>query len=98
MSSLRGAESAVALKRQGDAAYKAFDFREATGRYAAALALRALSVEDEAVLHTNLAAVKLCRDGLELEALSDAESAIALDPLYMKAHFRRGQALRRLGN
>ncbi|EIE23061.1 hypothetical protein COCSUDRAFT_63444 [Coccomyxa subellipsoidea C-169] len=35
--------------------------------------------------------------GLHTKALADAEEAIELDPDYLKAHARKGQALEKLG-
>lgn len=84
-------ETATALKEEGNRALHDNHFEQATEYYTQALALH-----PTAVLYSNraMAAIKMENYGI---AIQDAEEAIALDPGYLKAFYRRGSAKYALG-
>ena len=87
----------VALKKAGNAAFGKGKYAEAVEHYTAAIDLW-MEPADRAVLYSNRSAAKLKLPGERQKALSDATRACELAPEYAKAHFRRGQALRALGD
>jgi len=87
----------VALKKAGNAAFGKGRYAEAVEHYTAAIDLW-MEPADRAVLYSNRSAAKLKLPGERQKALNDATRACELAPEYAKAHFRRGQALRALGN
>ena len=86
-----------ALKKAGNQAFGAKRFAEAVEHYTAAIDLWMEPV-DRAILYSNRSAARLKLPGEKQKALKDAERACELAPEYAKAHFRRGQALRVLGD
>ena len=79
--------ASVALREKGNTAFKAGEFALAVEAYGEALAL-----EDTPVLRSNRSAALLAI-GEHEAALVDAEAALALQPGWSKAHWRRGAAL-----
>ncbi|KIH53220.1 tetratricopeptide repeat protein [Ancylostoma duodenale] len=71
-------------------AYSEGRYTEALECYEQAIAAR----PDNAILFANYAAILLRLDRVD-EALKNADHAIALDPKWAKAYYRRGEALRR---
>jgi hypothetical protein len=70
---------------------------EAVEKYTQAIDLW-MDEKDRAVLYSNRSAARLKLAGEKQKALADADRAVQLAPGYAKAHFRRGQALRALGD
>lgn len=66
----------------------------AEGKYAAAVTTysEAIALAPSAVLYSNRAAAQLKSENYGA-AIADAEAALALDPAYIKAYYRRGSAL-----
>ena len=89
---------AAALKQEGNGYFKKGQFEEAAICYTAAIDLW-MDPADRATLYGNRAAARLKLSGASKWqlALSDAQSATKLAPTNAKAHFRVGQALRKLG-
>ena len=87
----------AALKKEGNAAFKRCDYEEAAACCTAAID-NWMSEAYRAVLYVNRATTRLKQSGdaRATQALNDAQRAAQLDPMYAKAHFRQGQALRRL--
>jgi len=79
--------SALALKLQGNEALAAKHFAQAMEYYSQALEY----APQNAVLHANRAAVCIQLEQYGL-ALQDADAAIAADPQYVKAYYRRASA------
>lgn len=88
---------AAALKKEGNTHFGKGRYAEAVESYTAAIDLW-MQPEERAVLYSNRSAARLKVAGEKQKALTDAERAIQLAPQYAKAHFRRGQALRALGD
>jgi len=87
----------TALKKAGNKAFGLGRFAEAVEHYTAAIDLW-MAPEDRAVLYCNRSAARLKLPGEKPKAISDANRACELAPTYAKAHFRRGQALRAMGD
>ena len=87
----------VALKKAGNASFGKGEYAEAVEHYTAAIDLW-MEPADRAVLYSNRCAAKLKLPGERQKALNDAKRACELAPDYAKGHFRRGQALRALGD
>lgn len=82
------------IKEKGNDAFKAGKFSEAEILYS-----ECLQSEDNTfrvVILTNRAAARLSLNKIN-EALLDAEEALALDPKYLKAYYRKASALEKLG-
>ena len=88
---------AAALKKKGNDFFGRGKYADAVEAYTAAIDLW-METHDRAVLYSNRSAARLKIAGEKQKALSDAERAVQLDPKYAKAHFRKGQALRALGD
>jgi hypothetical protein len=78
-------------KELGNEHLKAGRLAEAIECYAAALAATGLSGDDAAAIHANRALAHLKRSEYAL-AVSDCDAALAVQPRYVKALFRRAQA------
>ena len=87
---------AAGLKKKGNELFGRGKYAEAVEAYTQAIDLW-MEPKDRAVLYSNRSAARLKIAGEKQKALSDAERAVQLAPDYAKAHFRRGQALRALG-
>ena len=89
---------AAALKQEGNGYFKKGQYEEAAVCYTAAIDLW-MDPADRATLYSNRAAARLKLSGASKWqlALSDAQSATGLVPTNAKAHFRVGQAFRKLG-
>ncbi|PAV86810.1 hypothetical protein WR25_04586 [Diploscapter pachys] len=74
-------------------AYSEGKFEQALSCYKEALALQ----PSNAVLYANISAIHL-RLGQFNEALGHAETAVSLSPHWAKAHYRKGEALKKLDN
>lgn len=85
------------LKKEGNALFGKGKYAEAVAKYTAAIDLW-MDESDRAVLYSNRSAARLKLAGEKPRALMDAERACQLAPTYAKGHFRRGQALRALGD
>lgn len=82
-----------ALKEQGNDAVRRKDFAAAAELYVRAIEAGShLPQHDLAALHSNCSFAYLKLSQLP-EALSQAQSAVALNPSWSKAHFRLGEAL-----
>ena len=86
----------VALKMAANALFGKGKYADAVAEYTAAIDLW-MEPSERAVLYCNRSAARLKLAGEKQKALSDAKRACELAPVYAKAHFRRGQALRALG-
>ena len=86
-------KEAEVLRQQGNDAFAAARYEQATERYTSALERTPRS----AVLYANrgLALLKL---GAEAEAEQDCDAALMIEPTYVKARMRRAQARRALAN
>eukprot|EP00962_Isochrysis_galbana_P018006 scaffold5182_cov111-Isochrysis_galbana.AAC.1 len=78
-------------KEEGNEHLKAGRLAEAIACYAAALAATGLSSDDAAAIHANRALAHLKRSEYA-PAVSDCDAALAVQPRYVKALFRRAQA------
>jgi tetratricopeptide (TPR) repeat protein len=89
----------VALKKAGNTAFGKGRYTDALELYTAAIDLW-MEPADRAVLYSNRSAARMKLPGGPAErqkALADAKRACELDPTYAKAHYRRGLALRAIG-
>ena len=79
---LKENEESLALKGQGNEAYRAGDFRKALELFSAAIAID----KANAILFTNRA---MCHGALKdwARCLCDAKQALQLSPKHAKAHF-----------
>ncbi|KAJ3034343.1 hypothetical protein HDV00_005176 [Rhizophlyctis rosea] len=83
-------------KQQGNKAYLAKDFHQASALYTACLtSSEPFSTKLQAELYANRAACALAVKDYPA-AVSDCKEAVRLDPLYAKAYYRLGSALRQL--
>lgn len=88
-------------KERGNAAFKDGDHADASVHYTRAASLAAVPtaqvpLREQATILSNRSMAHL-KGGNSAAALGDAEAALALDGLCCKAHYRRAQALLRLG-
>ena len=86
------ASKAAGVRQEGNALFRAGKREEAAAVYSTAIDLCA----QDATLFSNRAACRL-HLGDAQAALQDAEQAVALEPSWAKASFRRGAALLKLG-
>lgn len=92
------AQLAREAKERGNAAFRESDSATAIVHYNRALSLAnvpsaSVTASEQALLLTNRAAAHLKVDGSAAAALKDTHSAIELNPLNTKAHYRKAQAL-----
>jgi len=88
------------LRAQGNDAFRSGDYSSAASSYRACLALpeaASASAQDLAAVHSNLSAALLHLEDLP-GALEAAEKSADSAPEWWKSHFRRGEALVRIGS
>ena len=95
--------TSASQKPQGDSAFRGGDYREADRLYTSAIGLLESGLTagtpaavNAAVLFANRAQA-LIKLGAPLRAVDDCSSAVALDPLYVKAWVRRATARLQVG-
>lgn len=87
------------LKDQGNTLFQAAKFQEALAKYSQALALLPDRTDQKllrAQIHSNMSACRLKLGDAE-GALREADASLATYPAWIKAHGRRGEALKALG-
>ena len=87
------------LRQQGNDAFRGGEYAPAASLYRACLAspdAASAAAQDVAAVHSNLSAA-LLHLGDFGEALASADAAVSSAPGWYKAHFRRGEALSRVG-
>jgi len=87
------ASQATALKAKGNEQFAHGKFSESEESYTSAIALD----PSQEALWSNRAATRL-KLGRPLEALSDAEECIKLNPTFLKGYHRKALALKDLGD
>ncbi|KAJ1197882.1 hypothetical protein NDU88_001727 [Pleurodeles waltl] len=80
------------LRHEGNALYKRKEFAAALQKYDEALYL----APNDHVLHSNRSQINMSLKCIEA-ALHDAETVCRIQPLWLKGHMRKGQALAKLG-
>ncbi|XP_052865980.1 WD and tetratricopeptide repeats protein 1 [Anopheles cruzii] len=85
------------LKKEGNANLEKNQFLQAIHKYT--LAIRKANSQDCAILYLNRATALMKRNwyGDVYAAIRDCHTALALDPHYVKAHFRLARALLKMG-
>ncbi|PNF39669.1 Tetratricopeptide repeat protein 1 [Cryptotermes secundus] len=84
-------KEADTLKSKGNEQFKAGNYRDSAQSYTLALRTCPLAFDkDRAVMYSNRAATKV-KLGLKPSAIEDCSKAIELNPVYLKAYFRRAQ-------